>query len=139
MRASNAPDSKWMFFDYDPLTMKTTYIQFEGKKIHFRETIPQWLAEQMIEENKARAKEFGDWSKHKKGAVIASIPDHVDQELKRLSGFDPTKGGWYDKTKYNSFLDDSDYAHLRTGGGKIGRKKKEAIWSPKTIAKVVTP
>jgi hypothetical protein len=140
MRASNAADTNWVFFDYDPVTFKTIYTKFENGLIHIRETIPQWLAEQYLEENKQKAKLFdenGGWKGAKQGAVIANVPDHIDKEFKRLSGWDPTKSGWYDKDKYNSFLDDPDYAALRTGGGKIGRKKAEVVKSTAAIKKVI--
>lgn len=121
-------DEQWHFFDYEPMSMKTTYVQIlQDGTIRMKETIPMWLAQRIIEENKARAKLFdenGGWSGAKGGAVVAAIPNHLDKHFKELSGFDPVKtGGWYDRDKYNSFLDDSDYASLRTGGGKIGKRK----------------
>lgn len=138
MRASNAPDSPWMVFNYDPVTMKTTLHQYVstpggGFSINVRETIPMWLAERMLEENKQKAKLFtenGGWAGARHGAVVANVPDHVDAEFKRLSGWDPTVSGWYDHDKYNSFLDDSDYASLRTGGGKIGKRVIETPLLP---------
>ncbi len=126
MRQHNKSDSSWKWFDFDPVTFTTTYVKFDDGKITFRKTIPDWLATQILEENQAKAKMFdenGGWAGAKSGAVIANVPDILDQEFKRKSGFDPTKSGWYDRDKYNSFLDDSDYRFLRTGGGKIGRKK----------------
>ena len=132
-------EDDWHWFDYDELTFKTTYIKFVGDKVHMQTRIPMWLARQILEENKAKAKQFdemGKWKGAKHGAVIANVPDHIDQHFKRLSGYNPTVSGWYDRDKYNSFLDDSDYAYLRTGGGKIGKKKAAVIQSPKTIAKI---
>lgn len=142
MRSKSAGETEWVFFNYDPLTLKTILVKFEGDKIHFRESIPLWLAQQMMEENKLRAKEFdasGGWKakQFKKGAVIASVPHHIDQQFKKAAGYDPTKGGWYDKDKYNSFLDDSDYAYLRTGGGKIGKKKAEVVMNPKKLKRII--
>lgn len=121
-------DGQWLFFNYDPETLKTQYMRvLENGQIQMRETIPMWLAQKMLDENKARAKEFtenGGWSGHKNGAVVAAIPHHIDQHFKHLSGLDLVKtGGWYDRDKYTSLLDDSDYAALRTGGGKLGKRK----------------
>lgn len=133
-------DDDWHWFDYNPDTFTTTYLKFVGEDVHVRKETPMWFAKMMLEENRQKAKlfdEMGGWRTAKHGAVIANIPDHIDQHFKRLSGYDPTKGSWYDKDKYNSFLDDSDYAYLRTGGGKIGKKKAPVIHSPKTIAKIV--
>ena len=116
-------DSGWMFLEYNPDTYKTTYIRNLGDKIQVKETIPMWLAQSIIDDNQKRKNEFGSWAGKKHGAIIAAIPDHIDAQLKQMSGFDPVKGGEYDRQKYNSFLDDIDYAKLRTGGGKIGKRK----------------
>lgn len=121
-------DEQWHFFDYEPMSMKTTYVQIlEDGRIRMKETIPMWLAQRMMDENKARAREFdekGGWRAAKNGAVVAAIPNHIDKHFKELSGFDALKtGGWYDRDKYASLLDDSDYANLRTAGGKIGKRK----------------
>lgn len=119
-------ESSWKFLETDPVTHKTLYFRTVGDKIQIRETIPMWLATAMIEDNKRKAADFhdnGGWKGAKKGAVVAAVPHHIDQHLKAMSGFDPSKGGEYDRVKYNSFLDDIDYAKLRTGGGKIGKRK----------------
>lgn len=116
-------DSGWMFLEYDPITMKSIYVRSVGDKIQVKETIPMWLAQRMLDENKRRANEFTGWAGKKNGGVVAAVPGFMDAHLKSLSGFDPTKGGEYDKDRYNSLLDDSDYRHLRTGGGKIGKRK----------------
>lgn len=141
MRKHNKADTAWHWFDYDDDTFTTTYVKFgDDGMISFRKTIPDWLATQFLEENKEKSKQFtenGGWSGAKKGAVVANVPDILDQQFKRAAGFDPTKSGWYDKDKYNSFLDDSDYAHLRTGGGKIGRRKIAEAISPTKIKKLI--
>jgi len=120
-------DGQWMYFDHDNETHKTRYMRIlENGVIQMRETIPMWLAQQLFDQNHARAAEFnanGKWAGHRNGATIAAVPTHLDNHFKELSGFDPVKGGEYDRDKYNSFLDDSDYRHLRTGGGKIGKRK----------------
>ena len=122
-------EPEWLLLEYNPVSMKTTYIRTVGEQIQVKETIPMWLAEKMLEENKQRAIAFADnggWKNKKTkkyGALVASIPNHIDAHLKALSGFDPKVGGQYDKQKYNSLLDDIDYAKLRTGGGKLGKRK----------------
>jgi hypothetical protein len=122
-------EPEWMFLERDPISLKSIYIRTVGDKIQVKETIPMWLAEKMLEENKQRALAFdanGGWKNKnalKYGALVASIPNHIDAHLKTLSGFDPKVGGQYDKQKYNSLLDDIDYAKLRTGGGKLGKRK----------------
>lgn len=143
MRKHNKTDSSWHWFDYDAITFKTTYVKFgDDNRIHFLETIPDWLATRILEENKEKAKQFtenGGWAGAKYGAIVANVPDIIDQEFKRKAGFDPTKGGWYDRDKYNSFLDSSDYAHLRTGGGKIGKRKAPGLGIQSRLKKLVVP
>lgn len=123
----NSRDTSWFPFDYDEVTFTSTYVKFdENGLIHFRKTIPGWLADQILDENKDKAKHFnenGGWKGAKGGAVVAQVPNILDQQFKRASGYDPAKGSWYDQKKYNSFLDDPDYAYLRTGGGRIGTRK----------------
>lgn len=120
-------DGDWMFFEHDPETHKTTYMRIlEDGRIQMQDRIPMWLAKQLLDHNKARSSEFasnGGWSGHKTGAVVAAIPHHIDLELKQLSGFDPVRGGDYDRQRYARLLDDSDYQNLRTGGGKLGKRK----------------
>lgn len=119
-------DTNWHPFEHDPVTHKTTYMRFtEDGKVQIKETIPMWLATAIMEDNKARAKAFdenGGWKKAKAGAIIAAIPHHLDKHFKEMSGQDISKSGEYDQAKYNSFLDDSDYSNLRTGGGRIGKR-----------------
>lgn len=121
-------DENWHFFDYEPMSMKTTYVQILADgTIRMRETIPQWLAHEIMDQNKERSKSFasnGGWAGAKNGAIVAAVPNHIDKFIKEKSGYDPLKtGGWYDKNKYASILDDSDFANLRTGGGRIGKRK----------------
>ena len=122
-------EPEWLLLEHNPISMKTTYIRTVGDKIQVKETIPMWLAEKILEENKQRALAFdanGGWKNKKAmkyGALVASVPNHIHAQLKAMSGFDPTVGGEYDKQKYNSLLDDIDYAKLRTGGGKLGKRK----------------
>lgn len=119
-------DNNWHYFDYEPVSMKTTYMRFtESGQVQIREVIPEWLARKIIEENQDRAKQFtanGGWAAAKQGAVVANIPHFLDKHFKSMSGQDVTKSGDYDRDKYNSFLDDIDYRYLRTGGGKIGKR-----------------
>lgn len=129
-----------MLVQYEPETFKSLWMLRDGDKLHFKTTIPMFLAEKIIEENKEKAKHFnesGGWSRAKGGAVVANIPEHIDHYFKLQSGFDPTKSGWYDRDKYNSFLDDSDYAAFRTGGGKIGRKKREVVVQKTKLAAII--
>ena len=140
MLVKTTHESPWMFVQYDPITMQSLYMKREGDLLHFQKRIPMWLAEQMLDENKQKAKDFDDnggWKGAKYGAVVANIPDHIENNLKRQCGFDPTKSGWYDKDKYDSILDDIDYSKLRTGGGKIGKKLAPVIWSPKRVKSLV--
>jgi len=122
----NTSDPNWYLLSRDPVTHKSTYMKIEDGLMHFRTTVPDWIVAQNIEKNKREANEWkstGGWSARKYGGVVASIPSVLDGELKKKAGYDPTKSGWYDIDKYNSFLDDIDYSHLRTGGGKIGKRK----------------
>lgn len=120
----------WMHLDYDPMTRKTTYIRvLENGDIQIKAEIPREVLDGILEDNKRKRKyfdEMGGWKKAKNGAVFAAIPHYLDQHFKQLSGFDPAKGGEYDRDKYNSFLDDSDFSALRTAGGKIGKRKANA-------------
>ncbi len=136
-------DFNWHPFDYDPVTMKSTYVRFtETGQVQFRETIPEWLARRIIDENQERAKHFdanGGWAGAKQGAVIANIPHFLDKHFKAMSGQDITKSGAYDEDKYNSFLDDSDYRYLRTGGGKIGKRKAPGNGIKSRLMAGITP
>jgi hypothetical protein len=136
MRSKTAGETDWELMIDNPITLQKTYAKWNGNNLIIRETIPAWLAQQMLDENKLRANSWTGWS-GKSGAVVASIPNNIDQELKRASGYDPTKGGWYDKDKYNSLLDDSDYAYLRTGGGKIGKKKAQVAVNQQKLKKII--
>ena len=127
----------WMSVDYNPATRATTYIRvLENGQIQVKHEIPRVVLEGIIEDNKRKRKyfdEMGGWKKAKHGAVFAAVPHYLDQHFKELSGFDPIKGGEYDKDKYNSFLDDGDYSSLRTAGGKIGKRVVETPALNKTL------
>lgn len=117
---------EWMELEHDPYTQQTKWVKFHDGKCTVRVTQPDALTWEMLEINKREANEWqdrGGWKKAKHGAVIAKVPTILDTQFKRAAGYDPTKGGAYDINKYNSFLDDIDYKHLRTGGGKIGKRK----------------
>jgi hypothetical protein len=119
-------DDTWAVLEHDPYTQQTKWVKFHDGLCTVRVTQPDELTWQMLEINKREANEWqdkGGWKKAKNGAVIAKVPTIMDTEFKRKAGYDPSKGGWYDQDKYNSFLDDIDYKHLRTGGGKIGKRK----------------
>lgn len=135
-------DPNWHLINYDPVTFKSTYMKIDEGLMTFRTTIPEWLALQIIEKNKREANEWqasGGWRARKFGGVVASIPEILDTELKKKSGYDPRKGGFYDQDKYNSFLDDIDYRHLRTGGGKIGKRKAAANGIQSRLKKLILP
>lgn len=127
-------DEKWTFLEQDPVTFVKTYYRHDAnKQIQVLKTMPEFIANQLIEENKEKAKLFDDmggWKKAKHGAVVANVPDIIDQEWKRACGWDPRKGGWYDRKKYNTFLNNPDFAHFRTGGGKIGERIADAPMLP---------
>lgn len=130
--------SDWMLFDFDPLTQRRKYMKLEDGLLHVRETMP---VDAVIESNKREANDWqarGGWKAAKKGAVVARVPLILDNAWKKASGFDPTKGGTYDADKYNSFLDDIDYRHIRTGGGKIGKRKAPAVGIPSHIKRLQT-
>lgn len=117
--------SDWHLFDHDPLTGRKKYCKIDDGLIHIRETMP---VDAILETNKREANDWqsnGGWSAAKRGAVVARVPLILDNQLKKAAGYDPTKSGLYDKDKYNALLDDIDYRHLRTGGGKIGRRKAD--------------
>lgn len=126
--------SDWHLFDHDILTGRKKYMKIDDGLLHIRETMP---VDAIFEENKAEANNWQGWSAAKYGAVVAKVPLILDNNLKKAAGYDPRKGGWYDQDKYNSFLDDSDYRHVRTGGGKIGRKRVEAVARKSNIAKLI--
>lgn len=124
-------DSRWKFLEYDAFTQQTKWYQTEGEPphqlLHIRVTQPDALTYAMLEGNKREANDWqsnGGWGAAKLGAVVAKVPTIIDTELKKKAGYNPLVSGWYDQNKYNSFLDDIDYQHLRTGGGRIGRRKK---------------
>lgn len=120
----NTGDTSWHKLDYSPLTLQTKWVKFEDGKAHIRITQPDALTYQMLEANKREANDWdhkGGWSACRLGAVVARVPTIIDTELKKKAGYEPAKSGWYDKAKYNSFLDDPDYKHFRTNTGKVGR------------------
>ncbi len=115
--------SDWHLFDYDPITQRRKYMKMADGSLHIRETMP---VEAVLEANKRDANSWqdnGGWKAAKRGAVIARVPLILDNEWKKAAGYDPKKGGTYDRDKYSSFLDDIDYRHIRTGGGRIGKRK----------------
>ncbi len=140
MRKHNLFDTSWHVLKHDPVTHKTIWVKFDEGLVTIRETIPDWLATAILEKNKQEANDWqskGGWKKAKLGAVVASIPTIIDTQFKKAAGWNPSKSGHYDLNKYNSFLDDIDYRHLRTGGGKIGRRKAEMPMTPTRLAKVI--
>lgn len=135
-------DNKWHVLEHDPFTHTTKWVKFEDGKATIRTTIPDWLANQIVELNKKEQNEWdftGGWSTRKTGAVVARVPQIMDTEFKKKAGYDPKKGGWFDQDKYNSFLDDPDYRHLRTGGGKIGKRIKQSTGVKRQIVNAITP
>ena len=133
----NTGDTNWHMLEHDPMSQQTKRVKIEDGKATIRITQPDALTYQMLEANKREANEWqgkGGWGACKYGAVVARVPTIIDNELKRKAGYNPAVSGWYDKDKYNSFLDDPDYKHFRTGGGKIGRRA-----TPLTLAKNGTP
>lgn len=138
----NTGDTSWHVLEHDPMTQQTKWVKIEDGLAHIRITQPDELTYQMLEINKREANEWqanGGWGAAKKGAVVARVPTIIDNELKRKAGYDPTVSGWYDKDKYNSFLDDIDYRHFRTGGGKIGRKKAAVFGIKSRLLAGATP
>lgn len=116
--------SDWHLIDHDVITGRKKYMQIDrdSKVIHIRETMP---VDAILEANKTEANDWqhtGGWGARKLGAVVAKVPLILDNAWKKAAGYDPTKSGAYDQNKYNSFLDDIDYRHIRTGGGKIGKQ-----------------
>lgn len=118
----------WTLFEYDPVTQRRKYMKITGsgasQLLHVRETMP---CDAIIEANKVEANEWkakGGWKAAKHGAVVARVPVTLENEFKRMSGYEP-RTGQYDRNKYNAILDDSDYRHLRTGGGKLGKRLKQ--------------
>lgn len=115
--------SDWHLFDYDPITQRRKYMKIEDGLLRIRETMP---VDAVIEQNKKEANDWqsnGGWKAARRGAVVARVPLVLDNQWKKASGYDPTKGGDYDRDRYNKFLDDIDYRHMRTGGGRIGKRK----------------
>ncbi|MBY0512037.1 MAG: hypothetical protein K2P94_18015 [Rhodospirillaceae bacterium] len=113
----------WLLFDVDPLTRRKKYMKLEDGLLHIRETMP---VDEVLEANKRDANDWqgnGGWKAARRGAVVARVPLILDNAWKTASGYDPAKGGGYDRDKYNTFLDDIDYRHIRTGGGRIGKRK----------------
>jgi hypothetical protein len=134
MLVPHNPESDWMFVETDPFTHVSLYIRVRSDgMIDARHTLPKWAVDAIMEDAKQKALAWQGWDKAKHGAVVAQIPTILDDEFKRQAGYDPTKGGWYDKDKYNAILDDSDYRHFRTGGGKIGRRAKHRPWVSKRV------
>lgn len=114
----------WHLFDFDPITQRKKYMKIEDGLLKIRETMP---VDAVIEANKIEANDWqskGGWAAATRGAVVARVPLILDNAWKKASGYNPHSGGEYDRDKYNSFLDDIDYRHLRTGGGRIGKRKK---------------
>jgi hypothetical protein len=111
----------WQLFDVDPLTQRKKYMKIEDGLLHIRETMP---VEEILEANKEDAKAWRGWSAAPFGAVVARVPVILDNAWKKASGYVTGAGGEYDQDKYNSFLDDIDYRNIRTGGGRIGKRKK---------------
>lgn len=135
-------DTDWHELDYDPLTMQTKWVKIEDGKATIRVTQPDALTYKMLEENKREANDWqdkGGWTAAKLGAVVARVPSIIDNELKRKAGYNPAVSGWYDRDKYNGFLDDPDYRHFRTGGGKIGRRKSLVLGIKSRLLAGVTP
>jgi len=110
----------WHLFDFDPLTRRRKYMKIEAGRLHIRETMP---VDEIIEANKQDANAWRGWKAAKYGAVVARVPLILDNAWKKASGLDPARSGEYDRDKYNSFLDDIDFRHIRTGGGRIGKRK----------------
>jgi len=117
------PMSDWFLFDADPLTQRKKYMKIEDGLLHIRETMP---VDAVIEANKRDANEWqsnGGWKAAKFGAVVARVPLILDNVWKKASGYNPANGGEYDRDKYNTFLDDIDFKHVRTGGGRMGKRR----------------
>jgi len=112
--------SDWHLFDVDALTRRRKYMKIEDGLLHIRETMP---VDEILEANKRDANAWRGWKAAKYGAVVARVPLILDNAWKKASGFEPGKSGAYDRDKYNSFLDDIDFRHIRTGGGRIGKRK----------------
>ena len=58
------------------------------------------------------------------GAVVASIPIPVYNEMRKQAGWD---GSEYDQVKFNRMLNDPDNRAWRTGGGRLKTDNKKVV------------
>lgn len=109
----------WALLRKDSVTGVETWVQKEpltgssGYKLNVIETQPNTPA---ILDHNARIKDAqgADWTKREHGAIVASVPITIDNELKRQCGWD---GFQYDREKYRKLLNDRDFRKLRTVDG----------------------
>ena len=109
----------WSLLRYDPESGVETWVQKEprsdgGYALHVME-VQKNIPEILDHNAKIKSAQGSDWTKRKHGAVVASVPIAIDNELKRQCGLE---GGEYDKKKYRQLINDSDYSKLRTVDGK---------------------
>lgn len=110
----------WSLLRYDPETQVETWVQKEhisggGYKLHVME-VQKNIPEILEHNDLIRAGQGDNWAKQKHGAVVASVPIAIDNELKRQCGWD---GMEYDKKKMNKILNDRDYSKLKTVNGRF--------------------
>ena len=115
----HVPNDGWVKFDYDPETHqeKSLKINDDGTAT-VRVTVPQWAINQMLRANAEHESNWSGW-RGKDVGMVASIPQQVYGNLVKECGFDPKRGGHYDRKKFTKLLNDIDYKKLRTGGGRL--------------------
>lgn len=106
--------NEWGLLSYRADSGISIYVRKdENGIIHIREDQP---VQPIIDENKALANQWDGWKGKTFGAVVSRIPTVIYNRLKKECGFD---GVQYDQKAMNKKLNSSDYAYLRTGGGRL--------------------
>ena len=111
----------WSLLSYDAQSTVSTWVRREGNLLRFRETMP---VDDIVELNAEKQKAWRGFHETPLGAVVASIPIPVYNEMRKQAGWD---GSEYDQVKFNRMLNDPDNRAWRTGGGRLKTDNKKVV------------
>lgn len=80
--------------------------------------------EDIVNLNSEKQKHWTGWSQTPNGAVVASIPIPIYNQMTKACGLE---GGEYDQGKFNKMLNDGDNRAWRTGGGRLKTDNKKMV------------
>jgi hypothetical protein len=115
---------EWALLSYDSMSTVSTWVRRDGTKLHFRETMSPDVVQDIADLNAEKSKAWRGFHQTPHGAVVASIPIPIYNQMRDQCGWD---GVEYDQTKFNRMLNDSDNRAWRTGGGKLKTDNKKMV------------